>query len=81
MSLSFPFDHPGAAQRPHFFNHRIDENRPMKVINIGAGFTGLICCIRIPRRFKNIEFVCYEKNADVGGTWLENTYPGVACDM
>lgn len=23
----------------------------------------------------------YEKNADVGGTWFENTYPGVACDL
>ena len=24
-----------------------------------------------------IELVCYEKNADVGGTWLENRYPGL----
>ncbi|OOQ89761.1 putative flavin-binding monooxygenase [Penicillium brasilianum] len=23
----------------------------------------------------------YEKNSDVGGTWLENRYPGVACDV
>lgn len=26
------------------------------------------------------ELVVFEKNNDVGGTWLENTYPGVACD-
>lgn len=25
--------------------------------------------------------IIYEKNADVGGTWYENTYPGVACDL
>ena len=23
----------------------------------------------------------YEKNARVGGTWLENVYPGAACDI
>jgi cation diffusion facilitator CzcD-associated flavoprotein CzcO len=25
-----------------------------------------------------IDLVIYEKNADVGGTWYENRYPGVA---
>jgi cation diffusion facilitator CzcD-associated flavoprotein CzcO len=28
----------------------------------------------------NIEVKCFEKNADVGGTWFENRYPGCACD-
>lgn len=28
-----------------------------------------------------VELVCYEKNRDVGGTWLENRYPGCACDI
>jgi cation diffusion facilitator CzcD-associated flavoprotein CzcO len=23
-----------------------------------------------------VELVIYEKNADIGGTWLENRYPG-----
>ena len=75
----FPFYH--GEEHPEFMNHTIDGGRPLKVINIGAGYTGLMCYIRIPRKFKNIEFKCYEKNHDVGGTWLENTYPGVACDM
>ncbi|KAJ4152243.1 hypothetical protein NW754_004038 [Fusarium falciforme] len=28
-----------------------------------------------------IDLAIYEKNTDVGGTWLENRYPGVACDV
>ncbi|KAJ4229257.1 hypothetical protein NW757_014067 [Fusarium falciforme] len=28
-----------------------------------------------------IDLAIYEKNPDVGGTWLENRYPGVACDV
>jgi cation diffusion facilitator CzcD-associated flavoprotein CzcO len=28
-----------------------------------------------------VDLVIYEKNHDVGGTWLENRYPGVACDI
>ena len=67
----FPFEH--GQEHPDFMNYTIDGGRPMKVINIGAGYTGVIACIRIPRRFKNIEFKCYEKNSDVGGTWLENS--------
>ena len=30
---------------------------------------------------ENIELVVYEKNGDLGGTWLENRYPGCACDI
>jgi len=28
-----------------------------------------------------LDLTIYEKNADIGGTWLENKYPGVACDV
>ena len=30
--------------------------------------------------YDTIDLIIYEKNADVGGTWLENRYPGIACD-
>jgi cation diffusion facilitator CzcD-associated flavoprotein CzcO len=79
FDINFPFEH--AEGHPKFMDHFIDGSRPLKIINIGAGYTGLMACIRIPRKFKSIDFVCYEKNHDVGGTWLANTYPGVACDM
>ncbi|KAI1617827.1 cyclohexanone monooxygenase [Exophiala viscosa] len=35
----------------------------------------------IQKHLENVEHVIYEKNADIGGTWLENRYPGCACDI
>jgi hydroxyversicolorone monooxygenase len=29
----------------------------------------------------SVEHIIYEKNNDIGGTWLENRYPGAACDV
>ena len=47
---------------------------------LGAGLAGL--CMGIRLRQEGIErFTIYEKADDVGGTWRENTYPGVACDV
>lgn len=45
---------------------------------IGAGFSGLCMAIRLQQL--GIPFTIYEKNPDVGGTWLENRYPGCAVD-
>lgn len=50
----------------------IENFRPLKVIVIGAGYSGIYCGIRIPERLRNVELVIYEKNAGVGGTWWEN---------
>jgi 4-hydroxyacetophenone monooxygenase len=49
-----------------------------KVIIIGAGFSGLCAGMRLQEL--GIPFEILEKNQDVGGTWLENTYPGCAVD-
>ncbi|KAK0934973.1 hypothetical protein LTR29_013470 [Friedmanniomyces endolithicus] len=59
----------------------IENQRPIKVIVIGAGYSGVYCAIRIPERIRNCELVVYEKNEGVGGTWYENKYPGAACDV
>jgi 4-hydroxyacetophenone monooxygenase len=45
---------------------------------IGAGMSGLLMAHRL--RQAGVPFVIFEKNADVGGTWLENTYPGCRVD-
>ncbi len=51
-----------------------------RVAIIGGGMSGL--CMGIALRQAGLEdFVIYEKGANVGGTWWENTYPGVACDV
>lgn len=47
---------------------------------LGAGFSGMGMAIALKQRgFDN--FTIYEKAGDVGGTWRENVYPGVACDV
>ncbi|KAF7960488.1 hypothetical protein EAE96_000168 [Botrytis aclada] len=59
----------------------IENLRPVSVIVIGAGFSGIYCGVRIPERLRNVNLKIYEKNAGVGGTWYENRYPGCACDI
>lgn len=53
----------------------IDEYRPMKVVIIGAGFSGILAGIRFRQYMPNLEMTIYEKNAGVGGTWYSNRYP------
>ena len=46
---------------------------------IGAGASGLAAAHRL--RQAGVEVTVYEKNAEVGGTWLENVYPGCRVDV
>ncbi len=52
----------------------------VRVIVIGAGMAGILTAIRL-REYGYENFVIYEKSDRVGGTWRENTYPGLACDV
>jgi 4-hydroxyacetophenone monooxygenase len=52
--------------------------RRLHVLVIGAGMSGLLAAIRLEQA--GVPFEVVEKNADVGGTWLENTYPGCRVD-
>lgn len=58
--------------------------RKLRVVLVGAGMSGLTFAHKWKHEWKAEEWmdlVVYEKNGDVGGTWLENRYPGVACDV
>jgi cation diffusion facilitator CzcD-associated flavoprotein CzcO len=59
----------------------VENFRPIKVIVVGAGFSGILLGIRLPQRIRNIDLTIYEKNDGIGGTWWENRYPGCACDV
>ena len=48
------------------------------VLIIGAGVSGL--CMASKLNEAGIEYRIVEKNSDVGGTWLENSYPGAGVD-
>ncbi|GAA4190281.1 NAD(P)/FAD-dependent oxidoreductase [Streptosporangium oxazolinicum] len=47
---------------------------------IGAGFGGLCMAIRLEKAGIR-SYTIFEKGADVGGTWRDNTYPGAGCDI
>lgn len=51
-----------------------------RVVIIGAGMAGILTAIKL-REAGYDDYVIYEKTDRVGGTWRENTYPGVACDV
>ncbi|MCT8974227.1 NAD(P)/FAD-dependent oxidoreductase [Microbaculum marinisediminis] len=50
-----------------------------EVVIVGAGLSGI--CLGIKLHEQGVPFTIYEKNMDVGGTWLENHYPGAGVDI
>ena len=54
--------------------------RPLRFVVIGAGMAGILAVIRLRDRGFN-DIAVYEKADCLGGTWRENNYPGVACDV
>jgi len=58
------------------------SNRRMRVLTIGAGFSGILLAYKFQEKLQNVEHVIYEKNAEIGGAWLENRYPNcVICSL
>ena len=56
-----------------------DGDSSVRVAVIGAGMAGILSAIKLKEA--GIDFVVYEKADRLGGTWRENTYPGLACDV
>ncbi|ALS56863.1 flavin-containing monooxygenase [Rathayibacter toxicus] len=50
------------------------------VVVIGAGFAGIGMATRLARR-GDTSFVVLERADTIGGTWRDNTYPNVSCDI
>ena len=58
----------------------MDKKRDLRFVVIGAGMAGILSAIKLLEAgFSNI--CIYEKAAKIGGTWRENTYPGLTCDV
>jgi cation diffusion facilitator CzcD-associated flavoprotein CzcO len=56
------------------------QNRSLKIAIIGAGMSGI--CMAVKLQDAGIDsFTIFEKADDVGGTWRDNTYPGLTCDV
>ena len=69
----------GDPRAPKWTKADIAADRAFTVAVIGAGMSGLLAAYRLQQA--GVPFVIIEKNADVGGTWLENSYPGCRVDV
>ncbi|HEX3430670.1 MAG TPA: NAD(P)/FAD-dependent oxidoreductase [Rhizomicrobium sp.] len=54
------------------------RRRGFHVLIVGAGMSGILAAIHLTKA--GISFTIVDKNADVGGTWFENDYPGCRVD-
>lgn len=55
-------------------------HQDLRVVVLGAGMAGILAGIKLLERgYRDITL--YEKADRVGGTWRENTYPGLTCDV
>ena len=53
---------------------------PNQVVVIGAGFGGIGMAIALKQA--GIEdFIVVDRADDLGGTWRDNSYPGLSCDI
>ena len=51
-----------------------------QVVIIGAGFGGIGMAIALKRAGLE-DFVILDRADDLGGTWRDNSYPGLTCDI
>lgn len=58
----------------------MNDVQRVRVAVIGAGFSGVGAAIALGRAGID-DVVVLEKEAALGGTWRDNTYPGCACDV
>ena len=51
-----------------------------RFIVVGAGMSGILAAIKL-KEAGQTDLAVYEKGDSVGGTWRENRYPGLTCDV
>lgn len=69
-----------SAGSPAPVRRRPGRRKRCRVVVVGAGTAGILAAIRL-RQAGYEDLVVYEKAHAIGGTWRDNTYPGVACDV
>lgn len=58
----------------------MSATRDPRIVIIGAGMSGMLMAIKlIEAGMENFQIV--DKASEIGGTWRENTYPGIGCDV
>ncbi|HET7335222.1 MAG TPA: NAD(P)/FAD-dependent oxidoreductase [Rhizomicrobium sp.] len=74
--LALEDDDPDAPEWGHTISDSTKQR--FRVLIIGAGMSGILAAIRLGQA--GVPHIIIDKNADVGGTWTENTYPGCRVD-
>ncbi|GLT02309.1 putative monooxygenase [Sphingobium jiangsuense] len=58
----------------------MDHTRPrLRYAVIGAGMAGILAGVRLGQQGE--DYTIFEKADQLGGTWRENRYPGLTCDV
>ena len=68
--------------RKHIINEKASSAKTkdsFKVVVVGAGIAGLFMAEKLKRA--GIEHILFERANEVGGTWRDNTYPGLFVDV
>lgn len=69
----------GDPAAPAWNQKTVAPDRAFHVVVVGAGMSGLVAAFRLAQA--GVSYTIVEKNEDVGGTWLENSYPGCRVDV
>lgn len=56
------------------------DNSGKRFAVIGAGMAGILAAIKL-KEAGHIQVAVYEKADRIGGTWRDNRYPGLTCDV
>ncbi|KIW99575.1 uncharacterized protein Z518_11314 [Rhinocladiella mackenziei CBS 650.93] len=79
----FEFPEPTPAGDYRILQQYHSKPRKLRIVAAGAGASGLCLAYKLQKMLVpgSYELSIYEKNPNIGGTWFENTYPRVACDI
>lgn len=69
---------PKDAGAPDWSVNELPAAKALRVAVIGSGFAGISAAHRLKQA--GLDFTVFEKNAEIGGVWCENTYPGCRLD-
>lgn len=72
-ALPAKYGWPTQNERGYKIKERLcGSDRPLRVIALGAGCSGICLARFLPERLRNVSLAIYDKNSEVGGTWFEN---------
>ena len=69
----------GGAMGPRSTVPAVRAPEGFSALVIGAGISGICAAIKLAEA--GVSCILLERNARPGGVWLENRYPGAACDV